>query len=173
MCVVAPTTEVSLSSPPHQLNLPPPTSQVSGVQSPVQVKLETIKDWSINTFKCTKQLISERLGKSQRTVDVELEAQIENLRETQRKYQHILKLARTLTSHFQSVVQTQRLLGDSFMDLAQKTPELQDEFSYNSETQKVLCKNGESLLGETFLRLWKLAIERLNLVVFLSIVQVP
>lgn len=49
-------------------------------------KLDAIKDWSICTFKCTKQLISEKFGNSTRTVDVELESQIEILRETQRRY---------------------------------------------------------------------------------------
>ena len=37
----------------------------------------------------------------------ELESQIESLRETQRKYSNILRLARALTSHFYHVVQTQ------------------------------------------------------------------
>lgn len=31
--------------------------------------------------------------------------------------------------------------------MAQKTPELQEEFLYNSETQRNLTKNGETLLG--------------------------
>ncbi len=38
--------------------------------------------------------------------------------------------------------------GDAFSEMSQKSPELQEEFSYNSETQKALCKNGEVLLGE-------------------------
>ena len=54
-----------------------------------------------------------------KTVDLELEAQIEALRDTQRKYANILRLARALTNHFYHVVQTQR----------------------------ALCKNGETLLG--------------------------
>lgn len=78
---------------------------------------------------------------------VELEAQIEQLRETQRKYSNILRLARALTSHFYHVVQTQHALGEAFSDLAQKSPELQEEFLYNSETQRNLTKNGETLLG--------------------------
>lgn len=49
----------------------------------------------------------EKLGKSSRTVDVELELQIEALRDTQRKYLNILKLARALASHFYHMVQTQ------------------------------------------------------------------
>ncbi|MCL4138486.1 UNVERIFIED_CONTAM: hypothetical protein GTU68_062476 [Idotea baltica] len=110
-------------------------------------KMDTIKTWSISTYKCTKQLISEKLGKSTKTVDSELEAQIETLRDTQRKYSQILRLARALSSHFYHVVQTQHQLGDAFADLAQKSPELQEEFIYNAETQRTLTKNGETLLG--------------------------
>ncbi|XP_049580752.1 arfaptin-2 isoform X1 [Syngnathus scovelli] len=110
-------------------------------------KLDSVKKWGINTYKCTKQMFSERFGRGSRTVDLELEAQIDVLRDTKSKYENILRLATALTSHFQSMVQTQQALGDTFTDLSQKSPELQDEFGYNAETQKLLCKNGESLLG--------------------------
>ncbi|XP_077360605.1 arfaptin-2b isoform X5 [Festucalex cinctus] len=110
-------------------------------------KLETVKKWGLNTYKCTKQMISERFGRGSRTVDLELEAQIELLRDTKRKYESVLRLARALTNHFYNMVQTQHALGDTFADLSQKSPELRDEFGYNAETQKLLCKNGETLLG--------------------------
>ncbi|XP_029923151.1 arfaptin-2-like isoform X4 [Myripristis murdjan] len=110
-------------------------------------KLDSVKKWGINTYKCTKQMFSERFGRGSRTVDLELEAQIEVLRETKYKYENILRLATALTSHFHNMVQTQQALGDTFADLSQKSPELQDEFGYNAETQKLLCKNGEALLG--------------------------
>ncbi|XP_048776141.1 arfaptin-2-like isoform X3 [Ostrea edulis] len=112
-----------------------------------QTKLETIKHWSLNTIKCTKQLISEKFGKGSKTVDLELENQIESLRDMQRKYSNILRLARTLTNHFYQVVQTQRALGEAFSEQSQRNPELQEEFSYNCETQRNLVKNGEVLLG--------------------------
>ncbi|KAL7847473.1 hypothetical protein AOLI_G00221910 [Acnodon oligacanthus] len=110
-------------------------------------KFDLMKKWGLNTYKCTKQLISERFGRGSRTVDLELEAQIEVLRDTKRKYENVLRLARALTNHFYSMVQTQHALGDTFADLSQKSPELRDEFGYNAETQKLLCKNGETLLG--------------------------
>lgn len=110
-------------------------------------KIETVKKWGLNTYKCTKQMISERFGRGSRTVDLELEAQIEVLRDTKRKYENVLRLARALTNHFYNMVQTQHALGDTFADLSQKSPELRDEFGYNAETQKLLCKNGETLLG--------------------------
>ena len=53
------------------------------------------------------QALFEKLGKTSRTVDTELESQIENLRDTQRKYGNVLRLARALTSHFYHVIQTQ------------------------------------------------------------------
>lgn len=40
-------------------------------------------------------------------VIVELESQIEQLRDIQRKYSNVLRLSRALTSHFYHVVQTQ------------------------------------------------------------------
>lgn len=110
-------------------------------------KMENIRSWSISTYKCTKQLLSEKLGKSSRTVDTELETSIEALRDTQRKYSQVLRLARALSSHFYHVVNTQHQLGDAFADLAQKSPELQEEFIYNSETQRTLSRNGETLLN--------------------------
>lgn len=112
-----------------------------------KAKLDSLKVWSVSTYKCTRQMVQERLGKASRTVDLQLEAQIEVLRDTQRKYSNILKLAKTLTSQFYLVVQTQRALGDAFGELAAKSPELQEEFSYNSDTQKSLCSNGEILLS--------------------------
>jgi hypothetical protein len=38
-------------------------------------------------------------------------------------------------------------LSEAFSDLAQKSPELQEEFLYNAETQRNLTKNGEALLN--------------------------
>ncbi|XP_053278528.1 arfaptin-2 isoform X3 [Pleuronectes platessa] len=125
-----------------------PSSSTEEVTRGVAVeKIDSVKKWGINTYKCTKQMFSERFGRGSRTVDLELEAQIDVLRDTKSKYEHVLSLATALINHFQSMVETQQALGDSFTDLSQKSPELQDEFGYNAETQKLLCKNGEALLG--------------------------
>ncbi|BFZ24581.1 hypothetical protein BsWGS_27619 [Bradybaena similaris] len=112
-----------------------------------QNKIEIIKEWSLNTYKTTRQFISERFGRGSRTVDLEMEASIESLRDVQRKYANILRMARAMASHFHNVVQTQRALAESFSELAQKSPELQEEFLFNCETQRTLVKNGEILLG--------------------------
>ncbi|XP_074917979.1 arfaptin-2 isoform X4 [Chelonoidis abingdonii] len=132
------------------LHLPHPSPVAAGDEAARGIaveKFDIVKKWGINTYKCTKQLISERFGRGSRTVDLELETQIELLRDTKRKYECVLQLARALTHHFYSLVQTQHALGDAFSDLSQKSPELQEEFGCNAETQKLLCKNGETLLG--------------------------
>nr|XP_057903359.1 arfaptin-1 isoform X4 [Doryrhamphus excisus] len=110
-------------------------------------KLDLVRKWSINTYKCTRQILSERLGRGSKTVDLELETQIEVLRENKRKYQNVIKLAQTLAAQLSQVMQTQRQLGDAFADLSLKSPELHEEFGYNADTQKLLSKNGETLLG--------------------------
>ncbi|KAM9788324.1 arfaptin-2b isoform 2-T2 [Neosynchiropus ocellatus] len=166
---IIPTSSIKGSSMQHSSS----SSSMAGEEATRGVaveKLESVKKWSLNTYKCTKQMISERFGRGSRTVDLELEAQIEVLRDTKRKYETVLRLARALTTHFYNMVQTQHALGDTFADLSQKSPELrvkfyscvrtcsahacdtsvwcsQDEFGYNAETQKLLCKNGETLLG--------------------------
>lgn len=69
-------------------------------------------------------MLSEKLGRGSRTVDVELEAQIEILRDNKRKYQHVIRLAQTLASQLSQMMQTQKQLGDAFSDLSLKSPEL-------------------------------------------------
>ncbi|XP_014677514.1 PREDICTED: arfaptin-2-like, partial [Priapulus caudatus] len=187
--------------------------QVSPGSSPVpkllannNVKLDHLKDWSVSAFKCTKQMLLEKMGEvevmqeatgslvtqacqltSQATMKLcelaseadssmqgfnlrhshatvlvldrnhrnalraalaAVEAtQIELLRDTQRKYEDIIRLGRAFCSHFHHVVQTQRALGDAFAELAVKAPELQDEFNVNSETQRALVAAGDTLMA--------------------------
>lgn len=46
------------------------------------------------------------------------------LRETQRKYNGVLRLTVALTQQLAAAAQTQRQLGDAFAELAQRSPEL-------------------------------------------------
>ncbi|XP_048365273.1 arfaptin-1 isoform X3 [Sphaerodactylus townsendi] len=117
------------------------------IKNPAMEKLELVRRWSLNTYKCTRQIISEKLGRGSRTVDLELEAQIEILRDNKKKYENVLKLAQTLSTQLFQMVHTQRQLGDAFADLSLKSLELHEEFGYNADTQKLLAKNGETLLG--------------------------
>ncbi|XP_054460406.1 arfaptin-1 isoform X2 [Anoplopoma fimbria] len=148
----ASTTEGIIESGPYKgtMNEQPNSGAVvlsDDLKSPAMEKLDLVRKWSINTYKCTRQILSEKLGRGSRTVDLELEAQIEVLRDNKRKYQNVIKLAQTLASQLSQIMQTQRQLGDAFADLSLKSPQLHEEFGYNAETQKLLSKNGETLLG--------------------------
>lgn len=59
----------------------------------------------------------------------------------------MLFLSRAMAHHFLNLVTTQKMLSDSFSTLAQKSPELMDEFSSNCELQRSLVRNGETLLS--------------------------
>jgi len=131
------------------LNSPGGNPTVYGVvpRSTSANKIEYLKSWTVSAYKCSRQALLEKLGKTTRTVDGELETQIEALRDTQRKYANVLRLARALTSHFYHVVQTQSALGEAFGDLAARSPELADEFSKNADAQRSLSKNGDKLIA--------------------------
>ncbi|XP_059199156.1 arfaptin-1 isoform X2 [Centropristis striata] len=148
----ASTAEGIIESGPYKggMNAQPKSGAVvlsDDLKSPAMEKLDLVRKWSINTYKCTRQILSEKLGRGSRTVDLELEAQIEVLRDNKKKYQNVIRLAQTLASQLSQIMQTQRQLGDAFADLSLKSPELHEEFGYNADTQKLLSKNGETLLG--------------------------
>ncbi|KAK2918768.1 arfaptin-1 isoform X2 [Channa argus] len=145
-------TEGIIESGPYKgpMNAEPKSGAVvlsDDLKNPAMEKLDLVRKWSINTYKCTRQILSEKLGRGSRTVDLELEAQIEILHDNKRKYQNVIRLAQTLANQLSQIMQTQRQLGDAFADLSLKSPELHEEFGYNAETQKLLSKNGETLLG--------------------------
>lgn len=106
----------------------------------------SLKDWSVSTYKYTRQLTLEKMGRTTKTIDAEMDLKIAQIRETHREYLAILRLTRTLSSHFNQVVQTQTSLAEAFAELSQRSPELQQEFFHNSEAQRNLTKNGGILI---------------------------
>jgi hypothetical protein len=121
-----------ISSPHSQTPFSPVLSPSQEFLKNGASKVDAIKNWSISTYKCTRQVILEKVGKTDRTTNTgkrcdvvhsvvwrltdrlsliispELEQQINDLRETQRKYHSILRLSRTFSTHFHQVVATQR-----------------------------------------------------------------
>lgn len=51
----------------------------------IKSPMEAFKEWSLVTLKVTRQKVNERLGKVPKTQDVQLEAEIDRCRDTQRK----------------------------------------------------------------------------------------
>ena len=130
---------------PGYTNQQPPsgTQYVRGADA--SAKMDALKKWTLSTYKYTKQIVSEKMGKRTRTVDAEIEKHILALRETQLRYGNLLKLAKQFSNQFQSILVTQKMLGEAFTELSIKSPELQEEFNQNAELQKVVSRGGDTL----------------------------
>ncbi|CAF4445332.1 unnamed protein product [Rotaria sp. Silwood2] len=111
--------------------------------------LNTLRQWSSRTLKYTRQLFQERIGHVLPTQDIELEQNIQLLRETKRHYENVLNEARQMSFYFSGLLQTQRSLGESFSELQRisgSSDDLVDQLVRNSQCQKTLALNGDSLL---------------------------
>ncbi len=130
--------------------------------------IDAIKEWSLTTYKCTKQLVNEKLGKCQRTVDLELETEIERLRETQHKYALILKMSKDMSTQYSTIIGQQISLYECLNELAmretksntnmndnntndtnsfgQNALNLGTDFRQNAEMMRNVAKNGEKLV---------------------------
>ncbi|XP_070785848.1 arfaptin-1-like [Enoplosus armatus] len=114
-------------------------------KNPASEKLQRVRKWSITTYKCTRQALSEKLGRGSRTVDLDLEPRLELLKDDRQRYDDMTKLAQTLANQLAQFTVTQKTLGDAFTELSLKTPTLHVEFGVNAEAQKFLSKSGETL----------------------------
>ncbi|UJR13518.1 hypothetical protein I4U23_000532 [Adineta vaga] len=123
------------------------TASSAAAVAAVGPTIDKLKQWGRSTYKCTKQSIYEKLGKTTRTIDVELDNQIEELRETKRRYEQVLSLARSYANHFSNLLHTQRALSDTFLELKHKSFQLCDEYGYNADTQTLLVRHGEALMS--------------------------
>lgn len=118
---------------------------IPGNKNAASEKFQRVRKWSITTYKCTRQALSEKLGRGSRTVDLELERRLEVLREDRQRYEHITKVAQTLANQLAQITVTQKTLGNAFNELRVKTPALNVEFGLNADAQNFLSKSNETL----------------------------
>ncbi|KAM7366583.1 hypothetical protein PAMP_016015 [Pampus punctatissimus] len=114
-------------------------------KNPASEKLQRVRKWSISTYKCTRQALSEKLGRGSRTVDLDLEHRLELLKDDRQRFDHMTKLVQTLANQLAQFTVTQKTLGDTFNELSLKTPTLHVEFGVNAEAQRFISKSGETL----------------------------
>ncbi|KAI3380875.1 hypothetical protein SNEBB_002394 [Seison nebaliae] len=112
-----------------------------------KLSLDQIEKWSKSTYRCTKQLIFEKLGKLQPTKDPQLDEEVERLKRTTTTLDKLLKKTKQMTRHFHQFIQSQKELGEVFQELAHTQPSLLDLLNEASSAQSDLQKNGEKLLA--------------------------
>ncbi|KAK5606248.1 hypothetical protein CRENBAI_024546 [Crenichthys baileyi] len=110
-------------------------------KNPATEKLERVRKWSISKYKCTRQALSEKLGRGSRTVDLDLEPRLELLKDDRQRYDHMAKLAQRLANQFAQFSFIQKTLGDTFNELSVKSKDLHVEFGMNAEAQRFLSKS--------------------------------
>ncbi|VDM37730.1 unnamed protein product [Toxocara canis] len=113
--------------------------------SQMAAKIDSLKKWTVTTYKTTKQSICENLGKVERTVDRELEDQIESLKDLHRRYNQVYLMSKLFNSHFHQLNETQKNLAESLYQLSLKENSLQSECTSNSESLRLMAHNGELL----------------------------
>lgn len=152
--------EPSLSTSLHSNDIINSSAIISAGNNTLRhTPIDALKEWSVSTFKCTKQLLNERLGKCNRTVNVELEQEIQRLRDTQAKYETILKLARDMGTQYTIIIGQQNSMYEHLNELSIKESQLSlksenferhnslcNDFRQNADMMRNISKNGEKLL---------------------------
>lgn len=108
-------------------------------------KIDSLKKWTVSTFKTTKQSICENLGKVERTVDKELEDQIEALKDLHRRYNQVLEMSKIFNMYFHQMSETQKGLAESLYQLSLRETALTKECASNSDSLRTISHNGELL----------------------------
>ncbi|XP_068611917.1 arfaptin-1-like [Brachionichthys hirsutus] len=119
---------------------------VQGNKNAANEQLQRVRKWSVTAYKCTRQALSEKLGRGSRTVDLDLEPRLELLKDDRQRYEHVVKLTQTLANQIDQFTVTQKTLGDAFSELGVRTPALHVEFGVNAEAHRFLSKSGRGLL---------------------------
>lgn len=118
--------EPSLSSSAHSDII-----NSSSINVAKHTPIDALKEWSMSTYKCTKQMLNEKLGKCDRTVDLELETEIEKLRDTQNKYDSILQLSRNMCNQYSIIILQQNAMYEHLNELAvRETKSLSNSDNY-------------------------------------------
>jgi len=130
---------------------PDSTDSSSTIRSTLSLTrtLGTLRQWTWKTFETTRQFFQEKFGLHHRTMDPELEQQIQTLEESRRHYHTILTQAKQLSIHFTAIIQLQKDFSESLNDIQRfslSSDDLTDTIVRNSQCQKMLANHGDPLL---------------------------
>merc|ERR1711935_597262 len=125
-------------------------------------KIIEVKDWGLKSFRITKQVMNEKLGKGTRTVDFVLEEKIEKIKDTKSRYTRLLELAKLLQTQVAAVQGTKRAMAEVFTDLSHKQRELEGEMLANGQAFNAVNEHSNTLVKtlETFTDGLKTLVER-------------
>lgn len=91
------------------------------VTFPSQSPMDSLKEWSVSAFKCTKQLINEKRGICSITTDAQLKTDIDLLRQNRGRLIQMLRTAQQMTNHYKQLVNSQRQLYSLMNEMSIKS----------------------------------------------------
>ena len=109
---------------------------------PSQSPMDSIKEWSVSTFKCTKQLINEKRGTCSITNDAQLQAEIEQLRDNRDKLYQMLRYGQQMLGHYSELVKTQSQLYRLMNEMSIKCITVNNLFNSNYGKQQTTNSSG-------------------------------
>jgi hypothetical protein len=142
----------SLSDAPIKNNSHSTPTSVNSPSSP----FDSLRTWSSSALLYARQYVSEHFSRGNGTTaagDPETVARVSALREQQRYYVRLLRMATTLTGQLEQMVRTQRALGGAFGELSQCGGDvaLGEQFACSTDVMRLMSKQGDTLLGKLLL----------------------
>ncbi|EYB87179.1 hypothetical protein Y032_0267g759 [Ancylostoma ceylanicum] len=139
-------------------NLPKMAEAVGNVD--VVAKVESLKKWTIGTFKNSKQQILEHMGKIDKTVDAEFEKECDNIKELHKRYGSVVAASREFTNLLTQLSQAEKNLAESLHLLSEKETAIKSQVTTTSDSMRRVADHAAAL--ENCLRYFLSSIETLH-----------
>lgn len=119
--------------------------ELQQVTAATAAKIDSLKKWTVSTYKNTKHLCMEQMGKLEKTVDKELEERIDGLRDLKKCYLEVLSTANHFSNYMAMANNMQRSMANAFCELASKETTIAKELNLQSELLGLMAQNNEPL----------------------------
>ncbi|KHJ90950.1 Arfaptin-like domain protein [Oesophagostomum dentatum] len=139
-------------------NLPKMAEAVGNVD--VVAKVESLKKWTIGTFKNSRQQLLEHMGKIDKTVDPEFEKECEGIKELHRRYGSVVTASREFTNLLSQLSQAEKSLAESLHLLSVKETAITSQVATTSDSMRRIAEHATAL--ENCLRYFLSSIETLH-----------
>ncbi|KAK6030836.1 Arfaptin-like domain protein, partial [Ostertagia ostertagi] len=113
----------------------------------VVAKVESLKKWTIGTFKNSRQQLLEHMGKIDKTVDEQFEKECEELKDLHRRYGAVVNAAREFTNLLTQLTQAEKNLAESLQQLSIKEVAIKPQCSTTSESMRRVAEQATALDG--------------------------
>uniref|UniRef100_A0A0K0CWJ0 AH domain-containing protein n=1 Tax=Angiostrongylus cantonensis TaxID=6313 RepID=A0A0K0CWJ0_ANGCA len=125
----------------------------------VAYRFESLKKWTIGTFKNSRQQLLEHMGKTDKTVDEVFEKECEDLKELHRRYGCLASAARDFTKILTQLSQAEKNLAESLQHLSVKEVAIKSQCTTTSESMLRIANHAAAL--DNCLRYFQSAVETL------------